>query len=213
VQEQVVIGVAAAQVEQVDGAVSQVQRVPVADELGRRCDDHLSPFLGWLLAASDPARESRPFVIVEMGGQPNVPVNRDVQVRVRPEPLIAERVVVVRVGVHHPADRLAAQLPQVGADLVGLPGRRPRVDDREAVRAADHADAHVQRVIAPLEHPLGDLVPAHVREPYRCAPSAYSTARARPMEAPVAEDRWNAASPSRDRSAARLSSPGRLDGT
>ena len=76
------------------------------------------------------------------------------------ETLVAEGVVEVGVGVHDCHHGLVAELPEVPADLVGLARRGARVDQQEAAGAADHADAHVQRVVPALEDPLSHLTPA-----------------------------------------------------
>jgi hypothetical protein len=127
VRQQVVVGVGAAEVDQLDGPVAEVEGVPVTDHLAGQVggwgDDHFVPLIGGFLAAGDPPREQRPLDLVQMGRHPDVTVNRRVQVRARAEPLVAEAVIEVSVGVDHPADRHAAELPQVGTDLVGLPGR------------------------------------------------------------------------------------------
>ena len=95
------------------------------------------------------------------------------------EPLVAEAVVEVRVGVDHPADRQAAEFSQVGTDFIGLPRRPARVHHHEPVRAADHADAHVQRVVPPLEDSVGPLVPAHGKESTRFASKRWRAGAAR----------------------------------
>jgi len=70
------------------------------------------------------------------------------------------KVVEVGVGVHDRQHGLVTELAEVPADLVGLAGRGARVDQQEAAGAADHTDAHVQRVVPALEHPLSHLAPA-----------------------------------------------------
>lgn len=67
--------------------------------------------------------------------------------------------VVVAVRVDHPAHRDVTEDTQIRADLVGLAVGRAGVDQQQTVGAADHAHTDVQRVVATLEHTVGDLVP------------------------------------------------------
>ena len=66
--------------------------------------------------------------------------------------------------VDDPAHRDVTEHAQVRTELVGLPVRRAGVDEQQAGGAADDAHADVERVVAALEHPVGDLRPrAHTR--------------------------------------------------
>jgi hypothetical protein len=155
VQDDVVVRVATSEVEEVDGPAPEVDPVGVVDQDRGRGDDHLGPFLHRLLAAGDPRGQHRPLVGLQVDGDAPVPVDGH-----GGETLVAEGVVEVGVGVHDCQHGLVAELAEVAADLVGLARRGTRVDQQEAAGAADHADAHVQRVVPALEHPLSHLSPA-----------------------------------------------------
>ncbi len=90
--------------------------------------------------------------------------------------MVAERVVVVAVRVDHRADRLRAELAEVGQDLVRLAMADPRVDDQEPVVAADRDDVLVVERVAPDVDPVADLGPdAHVAQ--RSGRRAYDARR------------------------------------
>ena len=65
----------AAEMQQVNNAVTEVERVPFANQHRGWCDDHSTPLLNRLLALSYRLREQRPFVRFEMSRDPNMAVN------------------------------------------------------------------------------------------------------------------------------------------
>ena len=69
--------------------------------------------------ASAPGGQPWPLVLVEVGGQSLVAVERQVRGRAGAEALVAEGVVEVGVGVHDPPQR-GSQLLQVGPELGSL---------------------------------------------------------------------------------------------
>ena len=159
VYQQVVVGVAATQVQQLRQGAAEIEGHLLADQHRGWRDDDLAPLVHRLLARCDQFGEHRPLVGVEVRGHPFVPVDRRAQIAGRAEPRVAEAVVEVCVRVHHPADRQGAQFPQVGADLVGLAVRGAGVADEQPAGAAHHADAHVVGLVPAPEDAVRHLFP------------------------------------------------------
>jgi hypothetical protein len=105
VQHQVVVGVPATEVQELDGAVTDVDHGGGADELGGGRDLHLAPLVGAVPAVGDRAHEPGAPVRVEVRGHQLVTVDRRADVGPWTEPGVAEAVVVVRVRVDDPPDR------------------------------------------------------------------------------------------------------------
>ena len=79
--------------------------------------------------------------------------------RARPEPAVAEAVIVVCMRVHHDPDREVGERADIAQDLVALGVRDARVDDEGLVTPEDEADLLVVEAVAPHEHTVADLGP------------------------------------------------------
>ncbi len=128
----VVIGVAAAEVAQLDLAPTDLDRRGLGERLVGRIDDDLVELAGdlrvlgfdlGLARLAGPLQErDAPLVTPDPGG---------------PEEPVPERVIPVAVRVHDDRDRVARQLLQVGDDLARLPVRRAGVDDERLAATED----------------------------------------------------------------------------
>jgi len=132
VQEEIFVRVTATEIEHLHDAIAEVEQRALGDQLGRRRDDDLSQRLGrpdrldeplLRLGTStllDPLHQQLPLVVVQVPGHQLMSVDGSPDVGVRTEPVVAEAVVEVGVGVHDPSHGGGAELAQVVANLVGL---------------------------------------------------------------------------------------------
>ena len=99
------------------------------------------------------------LVALEVPGDARVAEDRGIRRRPGAEDLVAERVVEMRVRVHHPAHRPVESRREVGEDLLGLGGLGARVDDEQPVVALDHDDREVERPAPALVDAVRDPGP------------------------------------------------------
>ena len=153
--DHVVVGVAAAQVAQLDLPVAHVHRSLLLERPVGRVDDDLTEVGGEVGQLRDKLRPAR--VAGPCHERPAADVSPD---RRRAEDRIAECVVVVAVRVDDDLDRCRRQLAQVVKDLARLRVRCAGVDDEGSVAAEDDADVLVVERVAPDEDAITDLRPA-----------------------------------------------------
>ena len=153
--DRVVVGVAAAQVAQLDLPVAHVHDGLLLERPIGRVDDHLAQVGGEVGQLRDKLRPAR--VAGPCHERPAADVAPD---RRRAEDRIAERMVVVAVGVDDDLDRCGRQLAQVVEDLARLRVGGAGVDDEGRIAAEDDADVLVVERVAPDEDAIADLRPA-----------------------------------------------------
>jgi acylglycerol lipase len=153
----VVVGVTAAQVAQLDRPTASVEletgELAVEGPVGRVQDD-LGQRLRKIRDPFGDLRELRPPGLADHPGAPFVAPDRD-----GPETMVAKGVVVMAVRVDDGANRQRRELAEVGDDFVRLSMGDPRVDDQDAVVAKDGADVLVIEGVAANEDTVADLGP------------------------------------------------------
>ena len=152
-QDDVVVGVAAAEVPQLDHPAAEVETRLLVEGPRRRRNDDLPPLVGLLRQVVE---ELRPHLLGVLD-QPGRTACLAPHLGTR-EDAVAEAVVMMVVGVDDPADG-ARELGQVRPELRALAVRGPRVDDQEPAVAAHDADRLVVEPVSAHPDPVPDLLP------------------------------------------------------
>jgi hypothetical protein len=158
--DDVVVGVAPAQVPQLDHPAARIerQRVVAGERAVGRIDDDLTQVVGqvWLAGDQPPA--------LPLAGLADHRCAADVPPdRCRAEDRVPEHVVGVAMRVDHDADRSRRQLAEVVADLSCVARGRPRVDEQHALVAEHDSEVLVEERVAPNEDAVADLLPTSHR--------------------------------------------------
>jgi hypothetical protein len=148
------IGVAAAQVREVYPATADVEGRRLDERPLGRVDDQGGDVVCEVGEGRQQGRALLLAVLDEARAAPLVPPDRG-----RPEVVVAEDVVGVPVGVDDQADRERRQACDVGNQLLGVAGRRARVDDEGLAVAEHHPDLLVVEAVATGEDPVAHLQP------------------------------------------------------
>src|SRR5262249_54358667 len=147
-------------------------RVPVAEV------EELDPAISELDHLRDGERRTREILL---GGRVLVQVDGCLV-----EHAVADDMVEMRVGVDDPLDRLVGHLTDVLAQLAGLLGGRPRVDQERAVCSDNQADVEVPFVVPANPATIPDPDPRSHGPDSTCCPEGLTQRAETPLNGSAA---------------------------